>query len=246
MPSRSKSPGWEEEFWHYISLGDGDICPIYQNCEILHRIKCQCPFSAIWERGWLEAPLIPTLRLDKALSMDDIVCQIVKCNQRFIECLRPGRIFEVIEKLADKYLKMGKIAAPPVPSVLIGLFGGARSVEVRPVPLKYYHGAIWCTEDAWVVHLNTNDSPSTQRISLFHEAFHILAHNKSTPVFKKIRSDKGAFNEVLAENFAHCILMPQRWILKAWNDKKAPALMAELFEVPEEAMILRLKSLSLL
>ncbi|MBI2869341.1 MAG: ImmA/IrrE family metallo-endopeptidase [Chloroflexi bacterium] len=222
---RSRVSGWEHELWYYVSTGDGDNCPVFD--------KCQARAGGGWENA------------------GHCSCQGVNClspvltNNNFIEGLRPGRIYELIEKLAVKYLKMGGVKAPPVPSAIINLVDPGRSIEIRPVPLKAYHGAIWRIDDGWVVHLNSGDTREQQRLTLFHEAFHILAHCRATPVFKKAGNNRGSFNELLAENFACHALMPRRLVEEGWRQTGDVSRMAGMFGVPESAMTARLRSLEL-
>lgn len=158
--------------------------------------------------------------------------------------MRPGRIFTLIERLSQKYLSMGKVSSPPVPITLADLCG--RNMEIRLVPLKAYHGAIWHVGNSWIMHINANEPPAMRRLTIFHEAFHMLAHCKGTPVFKRMNTEKGAFNEALAENFAYHVLMPRNWVESKWAEVKDPGSLAKYFDVPEDTMYLRLRSLHLL
>ena len=95
------------------------------------------------------------------------------------------------------------------------------------------------------LHLNENDTPARKRFTLFHEAFHILAHSRAEPIFKKRHSSAGSFNELLAEYFAGCILMPREWVKAKWEEVNDLSEMAEIFRVTEQQMWLRLKVLRL-
>ncbi len=239
-----RTPKWERELWSYVSNGDGDNCPVYISCQArLNGARCHCPLhnqsQARFGGGWCIS--------GQAEQIVQVVEEMPLCasNYGFIERTRPGRIFELIELLAQSYLKKAKVSSPPVPSHLVEFADKRRDVEVRPIPLSSYHGAIWRLEDAWVIHVNEHDSPEKQRLTLFHEAFHILAHSRATPVFRTRSSEKGAFNELLAENFSYHVLMPRNWIEEKWSELKDVRSMAELFMVSEPAMLLRLKSLRL-
>jgi Zn-dependent peptidase ImmA (M78 family) len=219
---------WEHELWNYVSSGDGDTCPIYN--------FCQARLGGSWCAS------------DQKDHLDHIVDTILFGSSQydFLEGIRPGRIFELVEMLAQKYLKMGKVTSPPVPDTLVELADLERDVEIRLVPLEAYHGALWLHDDTWIIQLNKNDTMARRRLTLFHESFHILAHCKATPVFRKINSDKGSFNELLAENFAHHILMPTQWVQEKWAEFEDPGILAKIFDVPETAMVLRLRSLRLI
>ncbi len=223
---RDRIPQWEQELWHYISSGDGDNCPLYDNCQArLDGAWCIYSGGQCFDNG--HRPVPPS-------------------NYDFIEGIRPGRIFELLELLAAKYLRRGRVRKAPVPSPLIALIDRDRNIDIRLVPLKVYHGAIWQLDDTWVINLNSHDPPEMRRLTLFHEAFHILAHCRATPVFKKVRSEKGSFNELLAENFAHHVLMPRKLLQEKWAQIQDPLVLARHFEVPQSAMISRLKSLHLM
>jgi len=73
-----------------------------------------------------------------------------------------------------------------------------------------------------------------------------MAHCYSTPVFRKIDSSKGSFNELLAEYFTYNILMPENWVREKWAQVQDVNKMVEIFNVPKSAMITTLRSLSLI
>jgi len=101
--------------------------------------------------------------------------------------------------------------------------------------------------NCWVVQLNSNDSMARQRYTLYHEIFHILAHSKATPVFKKAgRHREGTFNEMLADHFSGACLMPEKLVRKFWPEIKDIKVMARIFDVPEPIAWLELKHLVLI
>jgi len=50
---------------------------------------------------------------------------------------------------------------------------------------------------------------------------------------------------MLADYFAGCILMPKAWVEKKWAEVKDVRRMAEIFQVTELAMWIRLKTMGL-
>jgi Zn-dependent peptidase ImmA (M78 family) len=223
---------WENELWHYISAGDGDNCPIYDHCDLRRR--------GYWcisdHRKYVEGMVY--------LVNNDL---IDSHRGGVLRYLRPGRIFTLVEILAQRYLEMGEVSSPPVPDSLIeDIACQTDNIEVRLVPLTAYHGALWHIDDSWIIQLNKNDSHAVRRLTLFHEAFHILAHSCSTPVFRKISCSKGSFNELLAEYFTYQVLMPAEWVKNKWVEVQAPDIMAEIFNVPKSAMATVLRSLDLI
>ena len=150
-----------------------------------------------------------------------------------------------VEALATEYLERGKVQGPPIPVELVALFDPQRKVELRPVPLKVYHGAIWPMGNRWIIHVNEKESSQTKRYTIFHEAFHIACRT-TCPEFKRVGLGFKLFSELLADYFAACILMPQEWIQEQWPKVQDVRKMAYIFDVPVPAMWMRLKQLDLL
>ena len=222
-----KIPRWESQLWSYVSRGDGVYCPVYSLCQFRRR------------GGWCISD--DKERLEKLLDSR----QFNPSNYDFVDHMTPCGIFKLVETLAQSMLRKGKGCCPPVPAELVSLADEQHPVEVRLVPLKCHRGAIWRLKDSWVIQLNENDSPSARRFTLFHEAFHILAHTRATPVFRKRNSEMGCFNELLAEYFAACILMPRKWVKERWVEVKGLDRMAEIFDVEKSLMWIRLREMGL-
>jgi predicted transcriptional regulator len=225
-----RTPEWESELWAYLSNGDGETCPLYETCPLRQQGQW-----CVSDNKELLNPSHGSGGFDTSIY-------------NFVEHVTPGRIFELVEKLAQRTIDHGKIHEPPVPNELVSLASKMYPAEVRLVPLKSHRGALWYLGDTWVIQLNENDPPARRRFTLFHEAFHIMAHCHcvDTPVFRKSGQEKGAFNELLAEYFASCTLMPREWVTKKWAKTKDLDRMAEIFNVPKIAMCLRLKTLHLM
>jgi len=222
---------WERELWHDIDAGDGDTCPLYDSCEI-RRNGHWCIVDHKEFMGDMSY-LINSNEIDPSRG----------CVLRM---LKHGRIFNLVESLANRYLDLANITSPPVPESLIEYIGQPDVIEIRLVPLASYHGALWYLDNSWIVQISSNDDYRVRRLTVFHEAFHILAHTNGTPVFRKINSKKGAFNELLAEYFAYNMLMPETWVRNTWAQVKDIDKMAEIFAVPQSTMITTLSSLQLI
>jgi hypothetical protein len=219
-----KTPRWESELWSYLSSGDGTNCPMYQSCTIRGDNNINC-FSKNLEYFKLIGEFIDEDRIE--LDSPAIV------KYKFFPCPRSGRIFKLLRKLAHRYLKEAGINSPPVPTGLITRAEGDVPIEIRQVPMKAHRGSVWRLNDCWVVQLNSHDSTARQRFTLYHEIFHILAHSKATPVFKKAGRDReGSFNEMLADSFATACLFPKNLVKKTWSEVKDVNQMAAIFEVP--------------
>lgn len=229
---RGRISKWESELWSYVRDGNGTHCPLIHQCEAKPNFV-NFPDSC--------EHLQQLIDNDQSTLNDVDVREIQTWGER--SC----RILDLVEKLAESYVEMGKINSPPVPTALIGLLEPQNPVEVRLVPLMSYHGAIWRMNDgSWVIQINKNDPPSRQRLSIFHEVFHILAHRKGAPVFRTRESEEGCFNEMLADYFAVCILMPRQLVGEKWAEVNDLKRMANVFDVPRTSMAFRLKQLDLI
>ena len=223
-------PRWEAELWSYVSSGDGIHCPL-RGRRLVTKQGSWCPDE------YRE-------RLNRLLDERRFNFH----SYDFIESEAKGlcRLCELVEMLAGTYLQMGNVRCPPVSTGLARLFDQQHTVEIRQLPLKAYHGAIWSQKDGWVIQVKDTDTAATMRFTVFHEAFHILAHFRTTPVFRKRGSIVGSFNELLADHFALCILMPREWVAERWAEVKDLNRMAEIFVVPKSAMCIRLRQLGLI
>ncbi|UCH50675.1 MAG: ImmA/IrrE family metallo-endopeptidase [Chloroflexota bacterium] len=232
---KAKVPKWESELWSYISRGDGENCALYSHCQ--DRLSGKWCISENKE-------LVELLLRDSHKRLPDTDDAPVNYDTviKFVDC----KIFNLVDTLAQSFVRKGKVRCPPVPSELASMADERYPIEIRLIPLARLSGAIWGLKESWVIQLNRNDPPNIRRFSLFHEAFHILAHCRADPVFKKRGGRSGAFNELLAEYFASCVLMPTKWVSEHWSRIKDVDKMAEVFEVPELQMWLKLKSLGLI
>jgi len=218
-----KVPRWESELWSYISKGDGETCPLYSQCQVRQR-SGYCPVD-------------DKERIDKVID-----CKRFRISDyNFIECWEFCEIFKLVEMLAQSWLKKGGVHCPPVPTKVVQLADEEHPVEIRQLSLKVYHGSIWHLRDKWVIQLKSDDEAGMKRLTLFHEAFHILAHCKSIPVFNKRGSREGVFNEMLADKFATSILMPEQWVKEKWAEVKDLNQMAKIFQVSKPVLCIRLR-----
>ncbi len=238
-------PEWESELWSYVSSGDGANCPLYHKCHVRREGGCYISDS--------NKDIQNICRLiDADTDADEAEAEAalspawggIGC----FRCDRPGRIFQLATMLARKYLEKAKVHSPPVPTSIISVADDNRPIEVHQVPLKAYRGAIWRLNDRWVIQLRSADTLARQRFTLYHELFHVLAHCRGTPVFRKIGTHDGSFNfnELLADNFASNVLLPSDWVKRKWPKVKDLNRMAEIFAVPRPVMFLTLRLLHLI
>ena len=225
---RVEATEWEPALWSYVSEWDRCVCPAYDQCSIRLR------------GGWC----LSDHRQHIARLLD--TTQFDPHDYDFFDQITPGRIFRLIERIVQKYLKRAGVVCPPVPTELVTVFGKKEAIEIREVPLKVCSGATWHADDAWVIHLNTHDTPAEKRLTLFHEVFHILSRRAASRVPSQERRNKGIFCELLADYFSRCVLMPRRWVVEKWAEVEDLDRMAEVFDVPRRAMWVRLRSLNLI
>jgi len=229
----AKKSGWETELWSYLSRGDGINCPVYESCKLrLRGTWCLSDHQDYYEAR------------NKLIDEDDLA-DTPGIEFKLPNCPESGRIFQLITRLATKYLVEAGIDRPPVPSNIITHDYDNIPIEVREVPLKAYHGALWGLSSCWVIQLSSYDKPARQRFTLYHEIFHILAHCRSTPLFKKSSGREGSFNELLADHFAAVMLLPEEWVREKWTEVKDLSKMATIFDVPKPVMYLSLRGMGL-
>ena len=232
MPARDLelqiSPDWEKHLWSFIGSGDGALCPLYRSCQIKST------------GGWC-----PNEYLDELNQMiDDEHCNYNRFN--FLKYDTYCSMFLMLEKLAQKYLVSCRVYTPPVPIGLISLFGEHDKLEVRSVPLRACHGALWHIHESWIIYLSSNETSAMKRFVLFHEAFHMLANSKTTPVFNKINGVRGAFNEMLADFFSCSLLLPRQWAKDKLPEVHDAYGLASIFDIPQPFVYIRLKRMGLI
>jgi hypothetical protein len=160
-------------------------------------------------------------------------------------CTVRCRNFNMVETLAEKWLKAGGICQLPVPSELVTL-ADHHPIEIRKLSLKAIHGAIWRLSDEWVIQLNEDDTPAEQRFTLFHEAFHIfvLSHYQMASAYPHHVS-RGSFMEQMANWFAGCILQPRKWLAREYALTQDLEKLAAVFDTTPALVYVRLKRLGL-
>jgi Zn-dependent peptidase ImmA (M78 family) len=219
-------PKWEQKLWSYVSSGDGMHCPFYQRCPLRRRgIECadesREKLAELFYHG------------------DDFNPVEYSCISWLHD--RSWGLFKLVEKLANRLLKKLRIHRFPVSENVVYRLGAGQAVEIRYIPMKACHGALWHRDGRWIIQVNKNDDLKTQRFTIFHEAFHILAHCRTQPVFRKMGLMRGSYNELLADFFAVCMLMPKEQVKQQWQQVKDLNAMADLFKVPKSAMWYQLK-----
>lgn len=235
---KAKNEEWENELWSLINIGDGTNCPLYNSCQ--HRRYNQDCLSRDTSYADAMHQFLDSDFLNVPLTYDNL--------PRLSECAVSSRIFKLVRKLAHSYAKKIGLKEIPVATDIFQNVYFNQPIEVRLVPLKSAHGAVWhLQKDGWVIHLNSKDSYARRRFTLYHELFHILAHCNASPVFKKSPfQNDGAFNEILADHFAANMILPEEKLMKNWQEIKDLKKLAAIFDVPEPVMYCGLKYLKLI
>src|SRR4030042_5702397 len=99
----SRMPGWEQEFWHYVSTGDGVTCPVYEKCKLHTKgYEFACPLKVV-EPGHSDS--INICQPETNYTFKPGATLRCHTNVGFIEGLRPGRIFELLDLLSRSWLR---------------------------------------------------------------------------------------------------------------------------------------------
>ena len=237
-----KSTSWETELWVYLGIHDELSCPNFAKCHVRQTTSnCSCPIFGYSQDGHKKA-------CDKScMNVNDAgTPPCYNTNVAFLETLKPGRVNELVERVSQNWLKRSHILNPPVPNELIYNFAPLQNISIRHLPLKACHGALWkIRNSSWIIYLNDNDCDMEKRVTLFHEAFHILAQFNSSVTYRKRLKQEGSFSEYLADAFALKLLLPENWIRRDWLTSGSVEEFANKYQVPQVAVISRLKELNL-
>jgi hypothetical protein len=226
---------WESELWSLINIGDGVYCPLQDTCQNGDNPNICLNKNEDYSKA-----------LHEFLDSDHLITPPFTDFPKFPMCSVNSKLFMLVTELAKKYVKRIDPRLLPVPWVSDQEICSGRPVEIREVPLKYAHGAVWSLKDAWVIHLNSRDSSARKRFTLYHEIFHVLAHCNATPIFKKPNQPGGSFNEMLADFFSGMMVLPEDKLREKWGEIGDIKQIATIFDVPETVMYCGLKWIKLI
>jgi predicted transcriptional regulator len=149
------------------------------------------------------------------------------------------------EQQAERLLELVGCTEPPVSEDIVTLLPG---VEVRLVPTLPASGMTAWERGRWQVRLNADEPRTRQRFTLAHEAKHILDGPLVDVIYRHL-PDGPARNvhiESVCDHFAGSLLMPRRWLADRWQrGQRDPAALAWLFDVSQQAVLVRLQVLEL-
>lgn len=158
---------------------------------------------------------------------------------RFAEAVR------VAELQANRLLQWHGITEPAVPDALVKQFPRVQVEKVAPLGVS---GATAWSDGRWQILINGDEPLVRQRFSSFHELKHVLDAQLADIAYPAVPGMTSAERqEQIADHFAACVLMPRRWIKRAWgNGIQDIATLAKMFSVSREAMRYRLSNLGLI
>ena len=160
--------------------------------------------------------------------------------------LTRAEAFRVAERQAERLLSSAGISRPPVPESLIT---DLPDVKVDYWPDAPVSGSSHWTGTTWIIVVNADEPLVRRRFSLAHELHHILDHPHRDVLYKNQRPpNRFRPEETVANHFAASLLMPRRWIRRAWTRDGITTVheLASLFEVSPTAMHRRLVYLGLI
>ena len=134
----------ESELWSYLNRGDGTTCPLSDDCK--SRRSC----------GWCFNDHVKehTAQYNTNIRNEEDVFPYVK--RMFPKNSTPGGVFQLVEMLANRYLKKAGFDQPPVPTEFINSFVNT-PIEIRKLRLNTFQAAVWHIDNSWVVQLDVND-----------------------------------------------------------------------------------------
>jgi len=160
---------------------------------------------------------------------------------------------QITERQATRLLALTGITGPPVPSAVIAdlprIYVARETVlpdSGLPIPAS---GSSHWNGQKWVIVVNGDEPRTRQRFSLAHEFKHVMDHPFRTQLYPRCRGYLPEERwEHIAHYFAASLLMPRQWIKRVWASERMQdvADLAQLFEVSQTAMEIRLLKLGLL
>ena len=155
----------------------------------------------------------------------------------FSEALR------LAELQASRLLELTDVSCWPVPSEVVSELPRIRLAytDLPTSGMSHWDG------QAWAIFLNEYEPSTRQRFTLLHEFKHIVDHGRADRLYRgnhRVSAEQQA--EQAADYFAGCVLMPKRFLKRAWGEGlQQPELLAEQFEVSARAIEVRLVQLGL-
>lgn len=170
--------------------------------------------------------------------------------------LRPNRPLDLADALwlaelqANRLLQLrGAAHDVPVPTTIVTELPRITVEHDPELPANAASGSsTWDYQRrAWVISINPTEPRTRRRFTVLHEYKHILDHGSYgiRAMGRQMPFQRPA-EEVVADYFAGCVLMPKRLLTAAFYDGiQQPHDLAELFDVSEPAIRVRLGQVGL-
>lgn len=145
---------------------------------------------------------------------------------------------------ATSLLELADLSRPPTPTALVAELP---RITVQRDPHLPVSGCATWQDGRWLILLSAAEPIVRQRFSLAHELKHVIDHRDRSQLYVDrpgLSADVQA--EQAADYFAACLLMPRRWVKRAWGDgQQRTRPLSRRFHVSPQAMSRRLKDLGL-
>jgi Zn-dependent peptidase ImmA (M78 family) len=188
-----------------------------------------------------ERPALPTSRAAPHGERAVLAILRAKAPHRALDLREAAR---VAEWQATTLLELAELSAPPTPASLITEL--PRVLVRSDVDLPVSGCTSW-QNGRWVIILNAAEPLVRQRFSLAHEFKHVIDHRYRDELYiDRPGLPARAQAEQAADYFAACLLMPKRWLYRAWSaGHQRVSELSRLFGVSPQAMARRLEHLGL-
>lgn len=145
----------------------------------------------------------------------------------------------IAERQATRLLELFDIADGPTPREIITQLPRIRIDHVADLPVS---GASFWNGTTWVIQLNASEPWTRRRFTLAHEFKHILDHGRTELLYRGSKhADAKLQAEQAADFFAGCLLVPKRYLKRAWgNGVQRTTALARHFQVSPRALDVRL------
>ncbi len=190
----------------------------------------------------LGAPVLAQEERRRARTMND--SQPAPNPLVSLRTLRPPRLLstreerQLAERQATKLLRLMHADLPPYGLDLLDSVPRLRIAYETGMPVS---GSTHWTGSTWVILINADEPITRQRFTVFHEFHHVVCQP-----FRHLMLDESV-TERAADQFAACVLMPRRVLRRCWRLKiRHPGALADLYEVSEKTMRVRLRRLGLI
>lgn len=152
----------------------------------------------------------------------------------------------VAERQANRFHALMQITEPPFPEQAIEYLP---RIHVRYLATRRLDGALSWSRGNWHILVGTtNTTWGRVRFSLGHEFGHLVTHPVHDVIYRDRRAMPASVQaERAADYFAACLLMPKRWMQRAYFDEgiRDPRALARAFQVSTTAMRYRIDQLGL-